>query len=122
MITLSENFRALFYTPFYAAHAIGAYEAEKVEVQLRDLPDPSRTASDLRAGRIDVMWGGPLRVLLTHAADPASDLVCFCDVVARDPFFIIGREPKPDFRPRDLIGPRIGSVSEGPDSMVVLAG
>ena len=25
MITLSENFRALFYTPFYAAHATGAY-------------------------------------------------------------------------------------------------
>jgi len=35
MITLSENFRALFYTPFYAAHAIGAYGAENVEVQLR---------------------------------------------------------------------------------------
>jgi len=120
MITLSENFRALFYTPFYAAHAIGAYEAEKVEVQLRDSPDPSRTASDLRAGRIDVMWGGPLRVLLTHAADPASDLVCFCDVVARDPFFIIGREPKPDFRPRDLIGPRIGSVSEVPTPWLCL--
>ena len=25
MITLSENFRALFYTPFYAAQATGAY-------------------------------------------------------------------------------------------------
>lgn len=32
MITLSENFRALFYAPFYAAHAIGAYAAEGVEV------------------------------------------------------------------------------------------
>ena len=73
MITLSENFRALFYTPFYAAHAIGAYEAEHVDVRLRNSPDPARTAADLRAGRIDVMWGGPLRVLLTHAADPASD-------------------------------------------------
>jgi NitT/TauT family transport system substrate-binding protein len=120
MITLSENFRALFYTPFYAAHAIGAYEAEKVEVQLRNSPDPSRTAADLRAGRIDVMWGGPLRVLLTHAADPASDLVCFCDVVARDPFFIIGREPKPDFRPRDLAGTRFASVAEVPTPWLCL--
>jgi NitT/TauT family transport system substrate-binding protein len=120
MITLSENFRALFYTPFYAAHAIGAYEAEKVEVRLRDSPDPSRTAADLRAGRIDVMWGGPLRVLLTHAADPASDVVCFCDVVARDPFFIIGREPKPDFRPRDLLGPRFAAVAEVPTPWICL--
>ena len=120
MITLSENFRALFYTPFYAAHAIGAYEAEKVEVRLRNSPDPARTAADLRAGRIDVMWGGPLRVVLTHAADPASDLVCFCDVVARDPFFVIGREPKPDFRPRDLLGSRFASVAEVPTPWLCL--
>jgi NitT/TauT family transport system substrate-binding protein len=120
MITLSENFRALFYTPFYAAHAIGAYEAEKVEVQLRDSPDPARTSADLRAGRVDVMWGGPLRVVLTHAADPASDLVCFCDVVARDPFFVIGREPKPNFRPRDLVGQRFASVAEVPTPWLCL--
>jgi NitT/TauT family transport system substrate-binding protein len=120
MITLSENFRALFYTPFYAAHAIGAYEAEKVEVRLRDSPDPARTAADLRAGTVDVMWGGPLRVLLTHAADPTSDVVCFCDVVARDPFFIIGRYPNPDFRPCDLIGPRFASVAEVPTPWLCL--
>jgi NitT/TauT family transport system substrate-binding protein len=120
MITLSENFRALFYTPFYAAHAIGAYGAENVEVQLRVSPDPARTAADLRAGRIDVMWGGPLRVLLTHAADPASDLVCFCDVVARDPFFIIGREERPEFRPRDLMHMRFAAVAEVPTPWLCL--
>jgi NitT/TauT family transport system substrate-binding protein len=120
LITLSENFRALFYTPFYAAHAIGAYAAEKVDVRLRESPDPALTAADLRAGRVDVMWGGPLRVILTHAADPASDVVCFCDVVARDPFFIVGREPKPDFRPRDLVGPRFASVAEVPTPWLCL--
>jgi NitT/TauT family transport system substrate-binding protein len=120
MITLSENFRALFYTPFYAAHAIGAYETEGVEVRLRDSPDPTSTAADLRAGRIDVMWGGPLRVVLTHAADPTSDVVCFCDVVARDPFFVVGREPRPDFRPRDLQGLRFASVAEVPTPWLCL--
>jgi NitT/TauT family transport system substrate-binding protein len=120
MITLSENFRALFYTPFYAAHAIGAYEAEKVDVRLRNSPDPAATAADLRTGRIDVMWGGPLRVVLTHAADPTSDVVCFCDVVARDPFFIIGREPNPHFRPRDLQGLRFASVAEVPTPWLCL--
>lgn len=120
MITLSENFRALFYTPFYAAHAIGAYETEKVDVRLRNSPDPARTAADLRAGRVDVMWGGPLRVVLTHAADPASDVVCFCDVVARDPFFIIGREPNPNFRPGDLQNLRFASVAEVPTPWLCL--
>lgn len=120
MITLSENFRALFYAPFYAATEIGAYQAEGVEVALRDSPDPARTAADLRAGRIDVMWGGPLRVLLTHEADPASDVVCFCDVVARDPFFVIGRTPRVSFTPADLVGVRFASVSEVPTPWLCL--
>ena len=60
-IRLSENFRALFYAPFYAAHAIGAYRSEGVEVTLLSSPDPERTAAALRAGDVDVMWGGPLR-------------------------------------------------------------
>ena len=119
-IRLSENFRALFYAPFYAAHAIGAYQAEGVEVELLLSPDPARTAAALRSGEIDVMWGGPLRVLLTHAQDPAADSVCFCDVIARDPFFIIGREPRPDFRVADLANVRFASVAEVPTPWLCL--
>ncbi len=120
MITLSENFRALFYTPFYAAHATGAYAAEGVDVRMRESPAPGLAAKALEAGDVDVMWGGPLRVLLTHDADPASDVVCFCDVVARDPFFVIGRTPRPDFRPADLTRIRLATVSEVPTPWLCL--
>jgi len=120
VLTLSENFRAVFYAPFYAAFAIGAYQAEGVAVTLRPSPDPASTAADLLAGNVDAMWGGPLRVLLTHAADPTSDTVCFCDVVARDPFFIVGREPRPGFRLADLVGQRFASVAEVPTPFLCL--
>jgi len=120
MLTLSENFRALFYAPFYAAFAIGAYQAEGVAVTLRPSSDPATTAADLLAGKVDVMWGGPLRVMLTHAADPGSDIVCFCDVVARDPFFIVGREPRAGFRMADLGGVRFASVAEVPTPWLCL--
>jgi NitT/TauT family transport system substrate-binding protein len=119
-IRLSENFRALFYAPFYAAHAIGAYRSEGVDVTLLSSADPARTAAALRAGDVDVMWGGPLRVLLTHAQDPSADSVCFCDVIARDPFFVIGREPRPDFRIADLVGVRFASVAEVPTPWLCL--
>ena len=120
MIVLSENFRALFYAPFYAAHEIGAFKAEGVDVAHRDTANPGQATADLLAGRTDVMWGGPLRVLLTHQADPASDIVCFCDVVARDPFFVIGREPHPGFAPADLLGLRFARVSEVPTPWLCL--
>lgn len=120
MITLSENFRALFYAPFYAAQALGTYAAEGVEVLFQLSSDPNRTAAALRSGEVDVMWGGPLRVLLSHDADPASDIVCFCDVVARDPFLVVGRKPWPSFRPADLTQVRLGSVSEVPTPWLCL--
>jgi NitT/TauT family transport system substrate-binding protein len=119
-IRLSENFRALFYAPFYAAHAIGAYQAEGVDVELISSADPAHTAAALLSGNIDVMWGGPLRVMLTHARDPAADSVCFCDVIARDPFFVVGREPHPGFRPADLAYMRFASVAEVPTPWLCL--
>ncbi len=120
MLTLSENFRALFYAPFYAAFAIGAFEAEGAEVTFRPSPAPTDTVADLLAGKADAMWGGPQRVLLTHWADAGQRTVCFCNVVTRDPFFIVGRELRPDFRLADLVGARFGSVSEVPTPWICL--
>lgn len=120
-IRLSENFRALFYAPFYAAHATGAFAEAGVEVVLVPSPSPPAAVKALRAGEVDVMWGGPLRVMMLRDTEPQSDLVCFCDVVARDPFFIIGARPRPDFRFADLKGLRFATVSEVPTPWICLA-
>lgn len=119
-IILSENFRALFYAPFYAAHASGAFKRAGVEVELRPSSDPLEAARALRAGEVDVMWGGPLRVLIARDKDPGSDLVCFCDVVARDPFFVVGATPRPDFKFADLLSLKLATVSEVPTPWVCL--
>ncbi|SKA01388.1 NitT/TauT family transport system substrate-binding protein [Enhydrobacter aerosaccus] len=119
-IILSENFRALFYAPFYAAEATGAFKAAGVEVVLKPSPEPGAAVAALKSGEVDVMWGGPLRVMLSHQADPACDLVCFCDVVARDPFFVIGNRPRPDFSLTDLATIRFATVSEVPTPWICL--
>jgi NitT/TauT family transport system substrate-binding protein len=120
-IVLSENFRAFFYSPFYAAYATGAFRDEGVEVILKPSPSPDAAAKALRAGEVDVMWGGPLRVMIVHDREPNADLVCFCNVVARDPFFIMGAKPKPDFRFSDLADLTFATVSEVPTPWVCLA-
>jgi NitT/TauT family transport system substrate-binding protein len=119
-IRLSENFRALFYAPFYAAEATGNFKAAGVEVTLRPSTDPAAAQRALLAGEVDVMWGGPLRVMNHHHADPASPLICFCDVVARDPFFVVGRMPRPDFTLADLLKAKLATVSEVPTPWVCL--
>lgn len=113
-LTLVENFRAVFYSPFYAAIALGAYEAEGVDVHLRMSAAADQTLKTILAGSGQVSWGGPMRLMHAHDDDPRSALVAFCEVVGRDPFYLVGRVPNPQFHLPDLQGKRIAIVSEVP--------
>jgi NitT/TauT family transport system substrate-binding protein len=119
-ITLQESLRGLFYAPFYAALALGAYSREGVAVNFVSAPEPSRAPDGLFDGSVDVAWGGPMRVMQTYDRRGDCDLVCFAEVVTRDPFFLIGRKPRPDFRLADLYEQRIATVSEVPTPWLCL--
>ncbi|MFQ5904182.1 MAG: ABC transporter substrate-binding protein [Candidatus Binatia bacterium] len=119
-ITLIENFRAVFYTPFYAAFALGAYAAEGLEVHLMESSHPSETANALLTGEGEVAWGGPMRVIVANDRNPDCGLLLFCEVVGRDPFFLIGREPHATFQFKDLMGKKVATVSEVPTPWICL--
>jgi NitT/TauT family transport system substrate-binding protein len=119
-IRLTENFRAVFYAPFYATQALGFYAREGVEVVLMNSPAPAAAASALLDGTIDLSWGGPMRVMKAHDQDPASPLVCFCEVAARDPFFLVGRADRAEFRLADLKRLKLATVSEVPTPWLCL--
>lgn len=112
-IILQEPFRAVFYTPFYAALARGDFARAGVAVTLRTVGDPDQAAANLLAGAADLAWSGPMRVIREHAKG-GSPLVSFGAVVMGDPFLILGRAPRPGFRVQDLAGLRLGVVSEVP--------
>jgi NitT/TauT family transport system substrate-binding protein len=82
-VRLAENFRAVFYAPFYAAQVLGFYAAEGIEVELVGSSVPGDGASALLDGTVDLTWGGPMRVMKAHDLQASSPLVCFCEVVAR---------------------------------------
>ena len=119
-IKLTENFRAVFYAPFYATQALGFYAREGVEVELRPSPAPAAAAVDLLDGTIDLSWGGPMRVMKAREDNPNSPLVCFCEVAARDPFFLVGRGDPSSFRLADLSLLRFATVSEVPTPWLCL--
>jgi NitT/TauT family transport system substrate-binding protein len=117
-IKLMENFRALFYAPYYAALTLGFYEQEGVDVELVDSDTPGNAIARLLDGSIDLTWGGPMRVMLAHDHDRHSPLVSFCEVVARDPFFLIGNcDP---FTLSDLRKLRFATVAEVPTPWMCL--
>jgi NitT/TauT family transport system substrate-binding protein len=119
-LTLIENFRAVFYTPFYAAFAQQAYEAEGLEVRRLTSTNPAQTMQALLSGQGDVAWGGPIRLLLANNQQSDSGLVIFCEVVRRDPFFLVGRQPNAAFQLTDLLPVRVATVSEVPTPWLCL--
>ena len=119
-ITLQESLRGIFYAPFYAALAHDAYAKEGVEVRFVSAPRPGDAAVNIMDGTADICWGGPMRIMQTYHNDPRCDLVSFAEVVTRDPFLLLGREPRPGFSVRDLAGLRAGTVSEVPTPWMCL--
>jgi NitT/TauT family transport system substrate-binding protein len=119
-ITLQESLRGLFYAPFYVALARNAYAAEGVDVQFASSPRPGDAARNVLDGTVDVCWGGPMRVMQAYHQTPGCDLVSFAEVVTRDPFLLVGREPRPEFALRDLLGVRVATVSEVPTPWMCL--
>ncbi|HEY1796090.1 MAG TPA: ABC transporter substrate-binding protein [Stellaceae bacterium] len=119
-IVLQESLRGLFYAPYYAALALGAYEEEGVEVRFASATGFGTAPDGLFAGTVDVAWGGPMRVNQLYGERADCDLVCFGEAVTRDPFLLIGREARPDFKIADLMSVRIATVSEVPTPFLCL--
>jgi NitT/TauT family transport system substrate-binding protein len=120
-LRIAENFRALFYAPFYAIRALGLAAREGLEVDWLSSEVPGGAISEVKRGAIDAQWGGPMRVLKDHDRVPASagttsvaaaSLVCFTEVVWRDPFYLVGRERS--LQLKDVGAMRLGVVSEVP--------
>ena len=112
-LRLSENFRAVFYAPFYAIRALRFAEREGLAIEWLPSDAPGGTIEQVKRGDIDAQWGGPMRVLKDHDS-AGSSLVCFGEVVGRDPFYLIGRNSPPSFGLKDLAGMHLGIVSEVP--------
>jgi NitT/TauT family transport system substrate-binding protein len=119
-IVLQESLRGLFYAPYYAALARGAYEKEGVEVRFANAPSFGAAPDGLFSGEVDVAWGGPMRVNQLYAQRADCDLVCFGEAVTRDPFLLIGREPRPGFALADLAKMRLATVAEVPTPWLCL--
>ncbi len=119
-ITLQENLRAVFYAPYYCALERGAYAQEGVDVRFLTHTHPGGAVGALFDASVDLAWGGPMRVMETYDRRADCDLVCFGEVVTRDPFFLVGRVPNTNFKLSDLMAARLATVSEVPTPWMCL--
>jgi len=121
-IVLAENFRAVFYAPFYAAYALGEFKKRGVEISFVESPSPGSAIAAMYAGDVDVVWGGPLRAIKLRDENASSDkaLIAFCEVVGKDPFFVVTRKGSKSFSLGELLKGKLGIVSEVPTPWLCL--
>ena len=123
-IKLMENFRAVFYAPYYATYALGFYKKAGVDVELISSAKPGDAVPGLLDGSVDITWGGPMRTMKAHDQDSTSPLISFCEMVSHDPFFLLGRKgllPENHvFQLSDLPRLKFASVSEVPTPWMCL--
>src|SRR5258708_13604814 len=82
-LRIAENFRAVFYAPFYAIRALGLAEREGLAIEWLPSEAPGGTIDQGKRGPIDSQSGGPMPVLKDHNS-PSPSLVCFSHVRWRD--------------------------------------
>jgi NitT/TauT family transport system substrate-binding protein len=121
-LTLAENFRAIFYTPFYLLKALGLAEQAGLELEWLPPGSPGGAIDEIKKGRVDLTWGGPMRVMKDHDTTPSNgeSLLCFGEVVSRDPFFLLGKKSLGRFELAQLRQLRLAQVSEVPTPWLCL--
>ena len=119
-LTLAENFRAVFYTPFYLLKELRLAEQAGLHIEWLAPGSPGGAIDQIKDGSVDLTWGGPMRVMKDHDTRPAdgSSLLCFGEVVSRDPFFLVGSQKS--FSLKDLAHLRLSLVSEVPTPWLCL--
>ncbi|MBI4246198.1 MAG: ABC transporter substrate-binding protein [Candidatus Rokubacteria bacterium] len=112
-ITVMEPFRSLFYAPQFVALHGGGFAAEGRDVTGVTADGSSIPIRALAEGRAQFSMGGVMRSL--DVADRGGRLIPhFAEVNSRNGFFLLARQPRPDFAWRDLAGRTVISFAGAP--------
>jgi NitT/TauT family transport system substrate-binding protein len=119
-LTIAENFRGLFYVPYYALRELSLEQEHGLDIEWLPPGSPGGAIHDVKSGKIDLTWGGPMRVMIDHDTTPDDThrLLSLSEAVGRDPFCLIAREPNLSLT--DLPALRLSIVKEVPTPWLCL--
>lgn len=119
-LTIAENFRGLFYVPFYALRELSLAQRLGLDIDWLPPGSPGGAIHDVKSGKIDLTWGGPMRVMIDHdtTADDDQRLLSLSQAVGRDPFCLVAN--RPGLSLSDLSGLRLSIVKEVPTPWLCL--
>jgi len=124
---VSENLRMVvafhlpFYAPVWVAERIGAFADEGLDVTF-SIPTPGHAPDTLEQGDADIAFGGVMRSYVQADRGMAKPHLAIAEINSRDGFFLLSRQPVPDFTWGHLAGKRLALFALAPTPWMCLQG
>jgi len=119
-LRIIQRFHHLFYTPQFVIMHLGVLEQEDLRVELSTATSAVELNDKLLSGAADVGLGGPIRTLEMAERNNPGKLISFIEVNSRNGFFLLARQPQPQFQWTNLIGRRLLLFAEAPTPWLCL--
>ena len=116
-VRVAEVTHSVFYAPQYAAHALGYFEEEGLDVEIILTSGADKVTSAVLSGDVEIGFCGSEATIYIYNQGEENYLVNFAGLTKRDGSFIVSRRKIENFNINDLkgsyiIGGRKGGMPE----------
>ena len=111
-ITVAEVAHSIFYAPMYAAHSLGYFKEEALNVDIILTSGADAVAASVMSGDAEIGFCGSEQSIYIYNEEAKDYLVNFAGLTKRDGSFIVGRT-NDKFDIKDLKGTHIIAGREG---------
>lgn len=119
-ITVAEVAHSIFYAPMYAAHSLGYFEEEGLDVEIILTSGADAVAAAVMSGDAEIGFCGSEQSIYIYNQGAEDYLVSFASLTKRDGSFIVGRN-KENFNIQNLKDSHIIAGREGGMPAMTLA-
>lgn len=103
-ITVAEVAHSMFYAPQYAAHKLGYFEDEELDVKINLVAGADKVSAAVLSGDADIGLCGSEATIYVYNQGEKDYLVTFAGLTKRDGSFLVSRKKIDNFKLEDLKG------------------
>ena len=119
-VKLCEVTHSIFYAPQYVALTQGFFQEEGLEIELSNGQGADKVMTAVLTDQADIGFAGPEASVYVYNEGKADYGVVFAQLTNGDGTFLMGRQPEPNFKWRDLKGKTIIGGRKGGMPAIVL--
>lgn len=104
LVKVNEVTRSVFYSPQYAAIALGFFEENGIKIELTTGQGADKVMTAVLSGQADVGFAGPEAAIYVYNEGKTDYAQVFAQLTKRDGSFLVSREKNDNFSWKDLVG------------------